>query len=142
MMLTVDEARKQMLDTISVLSPENRGILDCLGHVLAEDLHAGENIPPFDNSAMDGFAVIAEDVKGMALIGRMLVGDETAIPKRESLNTLFILGADDKFIDSYKRILSNNLVNNVKVIDGCDQFFVDTEYFVGEAVASFLNQTL
>ena len=63
-MLTVEEARKRMLDTISVLPPEKRGILDCLGNVLAEDIYAVENIPPFDNSAMDGFAVIAEDVQG------------------------------------------------------------------------------
>ena len=63
-MLTVEEARKRMLDTISVLAPEKRGILDCLGHVLAEDIFAEEHIPPFDNSAMDGFAVIAEDVRG------------------------------------------------------------------------------
>ena len=63
-MLTVEEARKRILDTISVLPPEKRGILDCLGHVLAEDIHAVEHIPPFDNSAMDGFAVIAEDVQG------------------------------------------------------------------------------
>ena len=64
MMLTVEEARKRMLDTISVLAPEKRGILDCLGHVLAEDIYAVEHIPPFDNSAMDGFAVLAEDVQG------------------------------------------------------------------------------
>ena len=64
MMLTVEEARKRMLDTVSVSAPEKRGILDCLGHVLAEDIFAEEHIPPFDNSAMDGFAVIAEDVRG------------------------------------------------------------------------------
>ena len=29
-----------------------------------EDVYAEEHIPPFDNSAMDGFAVIAEDVQG------------------------------------------------------------------------------
>ena len=63
-MLTVEEARERMLDTIRVLAPEKRGILDCLGHVLAEDIYAVEHIPPFDNSAMDGFAVIAEDVQG------------------------------------------------------------------------------
>jgi molybdopterin molybdotransferase len=62
-MLSVEEARQQMLETIPVLPPETRGILDSLGHVLAEDVHATENIPPFDNSAMDGFAVISEDVK-------------------------------------------------------------------------------
>ncbi len=61
-MLSVEDARQQMLDSIPVLSPEKRQILDCSGYVLAEELYATENIPPFDNSAMDGFAVIAADV--------------------------------------------------------------------------------
>ena len=62
-MLSVEEARQRMLDTIPVLSAENREILECTGYVLAEALQAEENIPPFDNSAMDGFAVRAADVK-------------------------------------------------------------------------------
>lgn len=62
-MLSVQEARQRMLGTIPVLPSEKRGILNCSGYVLAEALHAAENIPPFDNSAMDGFAVRAADVK-------------------------------------------------------------------------------
>ena len=62
-MLSVDEARQRMLDTIPVLTSEKREILDCADYVLAEELHATENIPPFDNSAMDGYAVRAADVK-------------------------------------------------------------------------------
>ena len=62
-MLSVDEARQRMLDTIPVLPSERREILECTGYVLAEVLHATENIPPFDNSAMDGFAVRAADIK-------------------------------------------------------------------------------
>ena len=62
-MLSVDEARQRMLNTIPVLPSEKRSILDCAGYVLAEELRARENIPPFDNSAMDGFAVRAADVK-------------------------------------------------------------------------------
>ena len=61
-MLTVEEARQRMLDTITTLPTEKRGILDSLGTILAEDVYASENIPPFHNSAMDGFAVVAEDV--------------------------------------------------------------------------------
>lgn len=61
-MLTVEEARQRMLDTITVLPTEAVGILDSLGTVLAEDVYASENIPPFNNSAMDGFAVVAADV--------------------------------------------------------------------------------
>ena len=62
-MLSVDEARQRMLDTIPVLPSEKREILECADYVLAEELNATENIPPFDNSAMDGFAVRAADVK-------------------------------------------------------------------------------
>ena len=62
-MLSVEEARQRMLDSISVLPPEKRGILDSIGYVLAEDVYAAENIPPFDNSAMDGYAAVAEDVQ-------------------------------------------------------------------------------
>ncbi len=64
MMLSVEEARQQMLDTISVLPKEPRGVLSCLGHVLAEAIYSPENLPPFDNSAMDGYAVRASDVRG------------------------------------------------------------------------------
>jgi molybdopterin molybdotransferase len=62
-MLSVEEARQQMLNTIPVLPTEKREILSCAGYVLAEALHAEENIPPFDNSAMDGYAVRAADVQ-------------------------------------------------------------------------------
>lgn len=62
-MLSVEEARQQMLETIPVLPIERRGILECVNYVLAEELIASENIPPFNNSAMDGFAVRSEDVK-------------------------------------------------------------------------------
>ena len=61
-MLSVEEARQRMLDTITALPTEKRSILDSLGMILAEDVYASENIPPFHNSAMDGFAVVAEDV--------------------------------------------------------------------------------
>ena len=62
-MLSVEKARQQMLNTIPVLPTEKREILNCAGYVLAEVLPAEENIPPFDNSAMDGFAVRAADVQ-------------------------------------------------------------------------------
>ena len=62
-MLSVEAARQQMLNTIPVLPPERRGILNCAGYVLTEGLSATENIPPFDNSAMDGYAVCAADVQ-------------------------------------------------------------------------------
>ncbi len=60
-MISVEEALERVLSTVRVLEPEVKPILDCAGQVLAEDIVAGFDIPPHDNSAMDGFAVLAGD---------------------------------------------------------------------------------
>ena len=63
-MLSVEQALEKILGYVSVLEAEPRPILDCLGQVLTEDVYATINIPPLDNSAMDGYAVRAEDTRG------------------------------------------------------------------------------
>lgn len=60
-MVSVEEALQKILSCIEVLEPETKPILDCLGQVLAEDIRSTIDIPPLDNSAMDGYAVKAED---------------------------------------------------------------------------------
>ena len=60
-MIPVEEALERILSTVHVLEPEIKPILDCVGQVLAGDVVAGFDIPPHDNSAMDGFAVLAGD---------------------------------------------------------------------------------
>jgi molybdopterin molybdotransferase len=62
-MISVEDARKQILKSISPLGSEKIDILSAMGRVLAEDIIASRNIPPRDNSAMDGYALIAEDTK-------------------------------------------------------------------------------
>ena len=63
-MISVEEALDKVLGYVDVLGVEERPIPDCLGQVLAEDIYSGINIPPRDNSAMDGYAVRSEDSKG------------------------------------------------------------------------------
>jgi len=60
-MIPVEEALERILSTVSVLQPETKPILNCVGQVLAGDVVAAFDIPPHDNSAMDGFAVLAGD---------------------------------------------------------------------------------
>lgn len=60
-MISVESALKKVLNTVSQLEPERKPILNCLGQVLAEDINAPFDVPPLDNAAMDGFAVIAAD---------------------------------------------------------------------------------
>jgi molybdopterin molybdotransferase len=61
-MRTVDEHRAVVAALLAPTPVQDRALADALGLVLAEDLHARIPLPPFDNSAMDGYAVLAADV--------------------------------------------------------------------------------
>jgi molybdopterin molybdotransferase len=62
--LSVEEALEKILGEVDVLEAEWVPVLNSLGQVLAEDIKSDINVPPLDNSAMDGFAVRSEDTKG------------------------------------------------------------------------------
>ncbi len=60
-MISVIEARDSILNRIRPIGVERVDIVSAQGRVLAEDVHATRNQPPWDNSAMDGYAVRASD---------------------------------------------------------------------------------
>ena len=61
MALSFESARAMILETVAVLPSESVSLLEVVGRVLAEDICAPWDMPRWDNSAMDGFAVRAED---------------------------------------------------------------------------------
>ena len=61
-MIQVDEAREIILSKIGTKGVEKVSLDNALGRILAEDIVAQINNPPMDNSAMDGYAVIAADI--------------------------------------------------------------------------------
>ncbi len=63
-MMPLEEAQAKVNRDLSVLSSTEVAIADALGLVLAETVVATEDIPPFANTAMDGFAVRAADTIG------------------------------------------------------------------------------
>lgn len=63
-MIRVEEALENILDAVSPLGLEKVNLFEALGRVIGEDVHAGRAIPPKDNSAMDGYALRAEDTRG------------------------------------------------------------------------------
>jgi molybdopterin molybdotransferase len=63
-MISVDEALNRILTRVPVLGLEKVGIIRSLGRVIGEDILAPRDIPPLDNSAMDGYAVRSTDIKG------------------------------------------------------------------------------
>ena len=60
--LSVDEALERILARVKPLDPVSMELLDALGTTLAEDIIADRDVPPFENSAMDGYAVRGADV--------------------------------------------------------------------------------
>jgi molybdopterin molybdotransferase len=58
------EARAGVLERLEPLPTREVGLADALGCVLATDVAAAEDLPPFANSAMDGFAVSGADLAG------------------------------------------------------------------------------
>ncbi len=62
-MITPEEALQRILAGIGPLRPERVPLIESLGRVLAEDVISDIDVAPFDNSAMDGYAVRAEDVR-------------------------------------------------------------------------------
>ena len=63
-MISVEEARDRILAFFRRLDPERKPLIEALGQVLAEDIVAPFDIPPLDNTAMDGYAVRAADTTG------------------------------------------------------------------------------
>jgi len=81
-MLSVEEALQKILDKVDILEEETVPILESLGQVLAEDVKSDINVPPLDNSAMDGYAVRSGDTIGagektpkfLRVIGTVMAG--------------------------------------------------------------------
>lgn len=66
-MVSVKEALHRILEHIPRLGKERLNILESSGRVLAEDIISSGNIPPWDNSAMDGYAVCWRDIQKASL---------------------------------------------------------------------------
>ena len=115
-LLPVEEARSRILSDAKPLPPENIQLAQALGRVLAKPLSAKRDQPPFDASAMDGYAVRSEDVAperriigisaaGHAFKGRLKPGEAvrifTGAPVPTTADTIVIqenTHANDKIV--------------------------------------------
>lgn len=59
--LSIADARARILSSMRAVAPERRSLLESLGHALASEVVSPMNLPPFDQAAMDGFAVRVDD---------------------------------------------------------------------------------
>jgi molybdopterin molybdotransferase len=88
-LLSVEEARDRVLAAIGgPLEAEWAELADALGRVLVADVVAATSLPPWDNSAMDGYAVRSTDTQGasedeprrLRVIGEVAAGAAPDIP--------------------------------------------------------------
>ncbi len=88
-MRSVEEHRRVVAGLITPRPPVGMPLADTLGLVLAEDVVAPLSLPGFDNSAMDGYAVVAEDIAGASAEQPVLLPVAEDIPAgRTDLLTL------------------------------------------------------
>lgn len=73
--ISVAQAREIVLDAVPAPAAEPVALADAHGRVLSRDVSAAGDVPPFDNSAMDGFAVAAGPAgRRLAIIGESRAG--------------------------------------------------------------------
>jgi molybdopterin molybdotransferase len=88
-MIEIEEARRLVLEHVAPLPSEKVELRASLGRVLAEDVASPEDVPAFDNSAMDGFAVRAAETRGARrdspVILRIVDESRAGHPARTSL---------------------------------------------------------
>ena len=79
-LLSVDEARERLLSQLKPVGTEKVPLTACNGRVLARDITAAEDLPLFDNSSMDGFAIQAADTANAAPASRVTLSVVADIP--------------------------------------------------------------
>ncbi len=86
-LISIGEAKALVLAEATPLPSESLPLAQVLGMVLATEIVAQHHVPPFDNSAMDGFAVRAEDTAGataegpvrLEIVETIAAGDVSAV---------------------------------------------------------------
>lgn len=100
-MINADMALTLILDNCGTLSTEKVKLRGALGRTLTQDIVATENIPPFDNSSMDGFAVRSMDIRKaskknpvvLTLVGESSAGHVFAARLNHGETTRIMTGA-------------------------------------------------
>jgi len=97
-LLSLEEARARILEDVLPLRPISTPLAESRGRVLAEETIALLTLPPWDNSAMDGFAVRSADVAGasaespvtLAVVGEVAAGHEpeVGVGERQAMRVL------------------------------------------------------
>ncbi|MDH5680117.1 MAG: molybdopterin molybdotransferase MoeA [Spirochaetota bacterium] len=95
-MIELSDAKDIILQQVIKKSPEEVSILDSLNHVLAEDIFADRDYPPFNRATMDGFALQSKNYsenRDYKIIDTVFAGDSFDKPLSDSECVKIMTGA-------------------------------------------------
>ncbi|MDO5043687.1 MAG: molybdopterin molybdotransferase MoeA [Coriobacteriia bacterium] len=106
--LSYEEALEKVLSFGERMPAEEIDFMDSLGRVLAEDVLSDIDVAPFDNSAMDGFAVIASDLEGAS--------EENPV----TLDVIELIAAGDAPVQAVKSGQAARIMTGAAMPEGAD----------------------
>jgi molybdopterin molybdotransferase len=75
-LISFEEAKKRILDTVAAVNEiEEIKVTSSLNRILASDVKASFDVPPHDNSAMDGYAIRHQDISETEEVRLKIIGD-------------------------------------------------------------------
>ena len=100
-MISLEEAQRQVWGSVAPLDTEQVDLMESVGRVLAQTVRAPHDLPPFDNSAMDGYALRAEDTQPatpdapvrLRIVGESAAGKGYRAPLRSGEAVVISTGA-------------------------------------------------
>jgi len=142
--ISIEDARDLVLDQLSRLEGEEVALADALGRVLAGDAVAPTDLPPFDSSGMDGFAVIAVDTEdapvALKVVGESRAGTLAQAPVehgtaiRVSTGAVVPEGADAVVRQELTEIEDGAVIINEEVAAGNDVRYAGEDIRAGETI--------
>ena len=118
--LTVPEAQNCILERVHPLEAEEIGLAQALGRALAEEVRANRDLPPYDVSAMDGYAVRAADLaevpRTLQIVEEIKAGDTPHLTLQPGQCAKIMTGAPlPPGADTIVRVEDTRLLENNKV---------------------------
>jgi molybdopterin molybdotransferase len=92
-LISIEEGRRRVLGAVKPLASEEVPLAAALGRVLAQDVDSAIDVPPFDGSAMDGYAVIAGPAAQLEVVGEARAGHPSPESVREGTAIRISTGA-------------------------------------------------
>ena len=131
--IPLDEARQHVLAACPRLPVVTVPLGEALGHVTAEDLGAAEDVPPFENSAVDGYAVRVADTERtpveLEVAGTIAAGAPPSIPVEPGRAVRIMTGAP--LPAGAEAVV---MVEDTTALDGGDRVRIERSVAFGDAV--------